>query len=57
MSNYRCIQINIKVTVNVAEQRQRLQNDFDEFHRKITKNNLELIKFYKIVRSKIFSYT
>ncbi|EKB06376.1 hypothetical protein HMPREF9711_00748 [Myroides odoratimimus CCUG 3837] len=38
MSNYRCIQINIKVTVNVAElrqiekeQRQRLQNDSVKF--------------------------
>ncbi len=54
---------NIKVTVNVAElrqiekeQRQQLQNDFDEFHREITKNNEELLKVHKAVSSKRLLY-
>ncbi|MEC4116673.1 hypothetical protein VSP20_06790 [Myroides phaeus] len=54
---------NIKVTVNVAElrqiekeQRQRLQNDFEEFYREITKNNEELLKVYKVVSSKRLLY-
>lgn len=54
---------NIKVTVNVAElrqiekeQRQRLQADFDEFHREITKNNEELLKVHKAVSSKRLLY-
>ncbi|EHO11452.1 hypothetical protein HX045_15825 [Myroides odoratimimus] len=54
---------NIKVTVNVAElrqiekeQRQRLQNDFDQFHREITKNNEELLKVHKAVSSKRLFY-
>ncbi|SDH81937.1 hypothetical protein [Myroides phaeus] len=45
---------NIKVKVNVAElrqiekeQRQRLQNEFEQFHREITKNNEEFLKFHK----------
>lgn len=54
---------NIKVTVNVAElrqiekeQRQRLQNDFEQFHREITKNNEELLKVHKVVSSKRLLY-
>ncbi|MDM1408918.1 hypothetical protein [Myroides sp. DF42-4-2] len=54
---------NIKVTVNVAELRQiekelrqRLQNDFEEFHREITKNNEELLKVHKAVSSKRLLY-
>ena len=54
---------NIKVTVNVAElrqiekeQSQRLQNDFEEFHREITKNNEELFKVHKAVSSKRLLY-
>ena len=54
---------NIKVTVNVAElrqiekeQRQRLQNDFDVFHREITKNNQELLKVHKAVSYKRLLY-
>lgn len=53
----------IKVTVNVAElrqiekeQRQRLQNDFEQFHREITKNNDELLKIHKAVNSKKLLY-
>lgn len=54
---------NIKVTVNVAElrqiekeQRQRLQNGFEEFYREISKNNEELLKVYKAVSSKRLLY-
>lgn len=54
---------NIKVTVNVTELRQiekeqcqRLQNDFDEFHREITKNNEKLLKLHKAVSSKRLLY-
>lgn len=54
---------NIKVTVNVAElrqiekeQRQRLQNDFEQFNREITKNNEELLKVHKAVSSKRLVY-
>ncbi|QBK74896.1 hypothetical protein QK342_00210 [Myroides odoratimimus] len=54
---------NIKVTVNVTElrqiekeQRKRLQNDFNEFHREITKNNEELLKVHKVVSSKRLLY-
>ncbi|WP_158963205.1 hypothetical protein [Myroides fluvii] len=54
---------NIKVTVNVAElrqiekeQQQRLQDDFEQFHRKITKNNEELLKVHKAVSSKRLFY-
>ena len=54
---------NIKVTVNVAELRQiekelrqRLQNDFEEFHREITKNNEELLKVHKAVSTKRLLY-
>lgn len=54
---------NIKVTVNIAElrqiekeQRQRLQNDFDIFHREITKSNQELLKVHKNVSSKRLLY-
>ncbi|MDO5857766.1 hypothetical protein Q2490_10760 [Myroides odoratimimus] len=54
---------NIKVTVNVAELRQiekelrqRLQNDFEQFHREITKNNEELLKVHKAVSSKRLLY-
>ncbi|MDR0227872.1 MAG: hypothetical protein LBI72_02250 [Flavobacteriaceae bacterium] len=54
---------NIKVTVNVAElrqiekeQRQRLQNDFEQFHREITENNEKLLKVYKAVSSKRLLY-
>ncbi|STZ48043.1 Uncharacterised protein [Myroides odoratimimus] len=63
MSRYRCIQINIKVTINVSElrkiekeQRQRFQNDFEEFHREITKNNEELLKVHKAVSTKRLLY-
>jgi hypothetical protein len=41
LCKYICNQINIKVIVEVRqiekEQRQRLQNDFEQFHREITK--------------------
>ncbi|MDM1370282.1 hypothetical protein [Myroides marinus] len=54
---------NIKVTVNVAElrqiekeQRQRLQSDFEEFHREIKKNNEELLKVHKTISSKRLLY-
>ncbi|SEJ12657.1 hypothetical protein SAMN04488018_1139 [Myroides marinus] len=54
---------NIKVTVNVAElrqiekeQRQRLQDDFKQFNREITKNNEELLKVHKAVSSKRLLY-
>ncbi|WP_156424174.1 hypothetical protein [Myroides odoratus] len=54
---------NIKVTVNVAElrqiekeQRQRLQDDFKQFNREITKNNEELLKVHKGVSSKRLLY-
>ncbi len=54
---------NIKITVNVAElrqiekeQRQRLHNAFNEFHREITKNNEELLKVHKTVSSKRLLY-
>ncbi|SFJ34823.1 hypothetical protein [Myroides guanonis] len=54
---------NIKVTVNIAElrdiekeQSQRLHNDFEQFHREITKNNEELLKVYKAVSSKRLLY-
>ncbi|MGG5570619.1 hypothetical protein [Myroides odoratimimus] len=54
---------NIKVTVNVAElrqlekeQRQRLQSDFEAFHREITKNNEKLLKLHKAVSSKRLLY-
>ncbi|TDS64403.1 hypothetical protein [Myroides indicus] len=54
---------NIKITVNVAElqkiekeQRQRLQNDFEQFHREITKNNEKLLKLHKAVSSKKLLY-
>lgn len=47
---------NTKVTVNVAEQRQQLQNDFEQFHRDITKNNEELLKVHKVVSSKRLLY-
>ncbi|MCA4808087.1 hypothetical protein HX057_17150 [Myroides odoratimimus] len=54
---------NIKVTVNVTElrqiekeQRQRLQNDFEQFHREITKNKEELLKVHKAVSSKRLLY-
>ncbi|MDM1456752.1 hypothetical protein HX089_17365 [Myroides odoratimimus] len=54
---------NIKVTVNVAElrriekeQRQRLQNDFEQFHREITKNNEKLLKVHKVGSSNRLLY-
>lgn len=54
---------NIKLKVNVTElrqiekeQRQRLQNDFKEFHQEITKNNEELIKVHKAISSKRLLY-
>ncbi|MDM1085859.1 hypothetical protein [Myroides odoratimimus] len=54
---------NIKVTVNVAElrqiekeQRQRLQDDFEQFNREITKNNEELLKVHKAISSKRLLY-
>ncbi|MEK6525138.1 hypothetical protein [Myroides odoratimimus] len=54
---------NIKVTVNIAElrqiekeQRQRLQDTFEEFHREITENNEKLLKVYKAISSKRLLY-
>ncbi|MCA4794393.1 hypothetical protein [Myroides odoratimimus] len=54
---------NIKVTVNVAElrqiekeQQQRLRNEFEQFHREITKNNEELLKVHKAVSTKRLLY-
>lgn len=54
---------NIKVTVNIAElrqiekeQRQRLQDAFEEFHRDITENNEKLLKVYKAISSKRLLY-
>lgn len=54
---------NIKIPVNIAElrqiekeQRQRLQNDFDNFHREIAKNNEKLLKVHKAVSSKKLLY-
>lgn len=38
------------------EQRQRLQNDFVQFHQEITKSNEELLKVYKAVSSKRLLY-
>lgn len=54
---------NIKVTVNVAElrqmekeQRQRLRNEFEQFHREITKNNQGLLKVHEAVSYKRLLY-
>lgn len=54
---------NIKVTVNVSElrqiekeQQQRLRNEFEQFHREITKNNEELLKVHKAVSTKKLLY-
>lgn len=54
---------NIKVTVNIAElrqiereHRQRLRNEFEQFHREITKKNEEFLKVHKAISSKRLLY-
>ena len=54
---------NVQVKVNVAElrsieqeNRDKLRNDFEQFHREITKNNEELLKVHKAVSSKRLLY-
>lgn len=49
-------QSNSKLRQIEKEQCQRLQNDFEEFHREITKNNEELLSVHKAVSSKRLLY-